>query len=346
MTRKGFVMDIEALHDQLREIAATSSIDARADRGQIDRRAGLYRQQRRRVAYGVVILGVAGLLVALLMVTSGGDEGRSVRVPPAQQSNGATPQPTPLAKCLAQQAELGRLSNWPAGTVSMIDEGTHMTASIPVETYCEEAAPLETQFFADHPSVSVSVYLEDGVIKVRSGTPVVTNPTSPPETTTTSVSGSAPPCTASQLVVKFESTQGATQSTAGTFWVWNTGTTTCTWHGGLSIDFLGSDGSVEQTASPTTERSATLTPRTSEPAFPETAAGYRDVASFLITWQERDVPNGGGSCPHPPLVPARIRFTFDGSATSEIPAAPADTVGDAHISACVGFGVLEFGTSG
>jgi hypothetical protein len=78
------VTDVGELHDRLREIAATDSIDTSLERDEIDRRARRYRRQRRRVALAFAALGVAGLIIVVSALASGGEGGQSVRVPPAQ----------------------------------------------------------------------------------------------------------------------------------------------------------------------------------------------------------------------------------------------------------------------
>jgi hypothetical protein len=80
------VTDVGELHDRLREIAATDSIDTSLERDEIDRRARRYRRQRRRVALAFAAVGVAGLIIVVSALASGGEGGQSVRVPPAQSN--------------------------------------------------------------------------------------------------------------------------------------------------------------------------------------------------------------------------------------------------------------------
>src|SRR3954452_7984442 len=87
MITRGCVMDTEELRNQLREITAMDSIDASADRGEIEDRARLYRRHRHRLISGIAAVGAVGLLVVLIVLTSGGDDHQSVRTPPAQQGN-------------------------------------------------------------------------------------------------------------------------------------------------------------------------------------------------------------------------------------------------------------------
>src|SRR6185312_5580343 len=88
MSRESFVMDTEDLHNQLPEIAASAAIDASADRGEVDRRAGRYRRHRRLVGSAFVALAVVAIAVVLVVLTAGGDSSQSIHVPPAQTSDG------------------------------------------------------------------------------------------------------------------------------------------------------------------------------------------------------------------------------------------------------------------
>src|ERR1043166_6132009 len=91
MTRRGYAMDTDELHDQLREIAATDSIHAAAYRDQIESRARLHRRnRRRRVVSGIVVLSITGLLGVILVLVNGGGGRQSVRIPPAQSADTAT----------------------------------------------------------------------------------------------------------------------------------------------------------------------------------------------------------------------------------------------------------------
>jgi hypothetical protein len=145
MTKEAFVMDHDELREHLREVAATGSIDASTDRAAVDSRARLYRRHRRQVASAFVVLGVAGMLVVLIVLTSSGNGSQSVRVPPAQSTVAPPPPTNSVADCVRRTEEGQRVID-PKGDptkLSFFDHGTGGAATLTVEDYCQQVVVIE-----------------------------------------------------------------------------------------------------------------------------------------------------------------------------------------------------------
>lgn len=182
-------MDTEVLHDQLHEIAATSSIDASADRGAIESRARRYRRHR-CVGSAFVALALAAVVVVLVVLTTGGDSSQSVHLPPAQSSDGFTPgerdsaapwSPDTVADCVARENTMKQAMGSaapPPGMMAIHDRGTLRSVLMPIRDYCVAAIRLTPPRTDPNDLSTVELYLENGVVKAVPGLPltVITDP--------------------------------------------------------------------------------------------------------------------------------------------------------------------------
>lgn len=158
-------MDTEDLHGHLRELAATAAVDASADRGEIENRADLYRRHRRRVASTFTALGIAVVLIVLIVVANSGNDGQSVRVPPAQSSDTATATTIPdpirsVDECLAQHGVARGTPD--AGTIN-VDDLTLGPTTMDLRQYCTEQVALAPPT----DDVLFSTYVDGGHVKAR-----------------------------------------------------------------------------------------------------------------------------------------------------------------------------------
>jgi hypothetical protein len=138
-------MEANDLRDQLREIAATGSIDASAARGEIEHRARMRRRNRRRTATLPLALALVCGLAVLVVTLAGGGDSPSVRVPPAHSSGQITVGPTSEPGALQIRPVLASVPTFsPVGPFAQPDLAQEALASCDVSQVLAFASAMPT----------------------------------------------------------------------------------------------------------------------------------------------------------------------------------------------------------
>jgi hypothetical protein len=137
----------------------------------------------------------------------------------------------------------------------------------------------------------------------------------PPVATTTTVPPSVPTCTAEQLDIQFQGTQGSTGNYFAAFWIADISATACALRSEVDVLLLDSRGIARRSATFLISAPLPLSARAVMPPVGADPENGQQLSFISLQWPtvfNSGLPMAPGAtqCPQPAFTPTSVRFEF------------------------------------